>query len=190
MQQLADMGIAIPEEFRRDMAMAGDWQVLSQAPVVAKTKIEGDDDFKAEGDAKSIGVRKRKLDGDADEDDESTFHSKQPKAWGSAFKAYPASTASADDFEALLSQGPASVIKRDSEASPQASGVDEAKIKVETTNETEETGDTPTAPDAEHDVAVKQEVGEQDDGRKVSEMHAKGIQSESGVVFKKRKKKI
>ncbi|KAJ5454375.1 uncharacterized protein N7458_005331 [Penicillium daleae] len=60
MAQLAEMGIAIPEEYRGDMALAGEWQTLSE------TKIED-----VEGAAKSIGVRKRKHDGEEeDEEDE------------------------------------------------------------------------------------------------------------------------
>lgn len=172
--------------------MAGDWQVLSQEPVASKAKAEDEEDFKVEGDSKSFGVRKRKLDVDA-EDDESAFQSKQPKAWGSAFKAYPGSTASADDFEALLNQGSSSVIKRDPDATTQEPGT-ESEVKVETTDRREDVGDTPTAPDKEQEVeqdkAVKKEVGEQEVGiEKVSEMIAKPAQSESGVVFKKRKKK-
>ena len=53
MAQLADMGVAIPEEYRRDMALAGDWQTTS-------VKVIRDDNENGKPATKSIGVRKRK----------------------------------------------------------------------------------------------------------------------------------
>ncbi|KAJ9647885.1 hypothetical protein H2199_001661 [Coniosporium tulheliwenetii] len=60
--QLAEMGVAIPEEFRREMAMVGDWQVTAERPVFPGVKKEEEDeDVKPE--ALNIGVRKRKFEG-------------------------------------------------------------------------------------------------------------------------------
>ena len=97
MAQLAEMGVAIPDEYRGDMALAGEWQTLSE------TKI---DDL--EGAAKSIGVRKRKHDGEEeeeDEDDEGGNPSERlvSKGWGSRMRSYPeAQNADNEDLDALL----------------------------------------------------------------------------------------
>ncbi|RMD41741.1 hypothetical protein DV735_g3391, partial [Chaetothyriales sp. CBS 134920] len=56
-QQLADMGIKVPDHVRTEMAMAGDWQAVRQ--------------HKAEGvaeDRLSVGVRKRKAGDDMDDE--------------------------------------------------------------------------------------------------------------------------
>ena len=61
--QLAEMGVAVPEDFRREMAMAGDWQTTSERLVYDNdfVKKEDGDDVKADG--LNIGVRKRKFEG-------------------------------------------------------------------------------------------------------------------------------
>ena len=44
------MGVAIPEEFRREMAMAGDWQTLSERAIYDDVKEdEHRKDFKLNG---------------------------------------------------------------------------------------------------------------------------------------------
>ncbi|KMU87580.1 hypothetical protein CIHG_05973 [Coccidioides immitis H538.4] len=55
MEQLAEMGVAIPEEFRPEMALAGEWKTVSETLVTDST---GRDTA-----AMVKGVRKRKLDG-------------------------------------------------------------------------------------------------------------------------------
>lgn len=95
MAQLAEMGVAIPDEYRGDMALAGEWQTLSE------TKI---DDL--EGAAKSIGVRKRKHDGEEEDDEDDGGNPSErlvSKGWGSRMRSYPgAQNADNDDLDALL----------------------------------------------------------------------------------------
>jgi hypothetical protein len=95
MAQLSAMGIVIPDEFRKDLAMAGEWKPVSQTPVVTKAKKE---DMKPE--TMAVGIRKRKKDGQEEEEEEGA--KKPRKGWGSAFKTYPGSRNSGDDVEALL----------------------------------------------------------------------------------------
>lgn len=92
MAQLAEMGVAIPQEYRADMALAGEWQTLSE------TKIESQD---AAGAAKSIGVRKRKLEGDEEEEEHAREQSAR-KGWGSRTRTYPGAQDSDEDLDALL----------------------------------------------------------------------------------------
>ncbi|KAJ5380228.1 uncharacterized protein N7496_002656 [Penicillium cataractarum] len=95
MAQLAEMGVAIPDEYRGDMALAGEWQTLSE------TKVED-----LQGAAKSIGVRKRKHDGEEeDEEDDGGNPSAQlvSRGWGSRMRTYPgAQNDDDDDLDALL----------------------------------------------------------------------------------------
>lgn len=95
--QLVEMGVAVPEEYRRDMAIAGDWQTVSV------TRIEKDE----EGPRLNTGVRKRKHEENEDEDYEAQVaaESNVRKGWGSATRSYPGATDDdTDDLDALLSR--------------------------------------------------------------------------------------
>jgi hypothetical protein len=96
MEQLAAMGVAIPEEYRRDMSIQGEWATVAERPVYSRpVKSTSDDE---DDDTKAFGVRKRKLE---DEEDKLNL---APKAWGSRLKSYPgASTNTEEDLDALLS---------------------------------------------------------------------------------------
>ena len=98
--QLAAMGVAIPEDFRREMAMAGDWQTLSERPVYS-------DGFKKEEDREdvkpnnlNIGVRKRKFEGQEEEEEAGEVVVK--RGWGSTTRTYGG--AGEDDLDSLIEQ--------------------------------------------------------------------------------------
>lgn len=83
--QLAEMGVAVPEDFRKEMAMAGEWQTLSETPL---DEVTGERMKKKEGDVKpeglNVGVRKRRfLEDQAEEDAEV-----RRNVWGSTTKLY------------------------------------------------------------------------------------------------------
>lgn len=84
--QLAEMGVAVPEDFRKEVAMAGEWQTLSETSldeVMGETKKNEEGDVKPEG--LIIGVRKRKfLEDQAEEEAEA-----RRNVWGSTTKTYP-----------------------------------------------------------------------------------------------------
>ncbi|KAI9695800.1 MAG: hypothetical protein M1836_006066 [Candelina mexicana] len=96
--QLAEMGVAIPEEFRRDMAMVGDWQTLSERVIEPGLKKEEGEDIKPE--VHSIGVRKRKYHG---EEEEEAVETNVRKGWGSRIKVHPGQDDG--DLDALLGVG-------------------------------------------------------------------------------------
>ncbi|KAL8715195.1 MAG: hypothetical protein Q9220_001153 [cf. Caloplaca sp. 1 TL-2023] len=104
--RLADMGVAVPEEFRREMAMAGDWQTVAERPVWKGVKKEDvPDDFKdfKPDPTLNIGVRKRKVE-DQDGEGGDSIATTTRKGWGSAVRQYPGSTGTGnDDLEDLLS---------------------------------------------------------------------------------------
>ncbi|KAF7589673.1 hypothetical protein BBP40_003965 [Aspergillus hancockii] len=90
MARLAEMGVAIPTEFRGDMALAGEWETVSER-VVGGEKTCG-----------SIGVRKRKLEGD-EEEEEAKREAERfvSKGWGSRTREYPGAQEDTD-LDALL----------------------------------------------------------------------------------------
>ncbi|RMZ92423.1 hypothetical protein DV736_g307, partial [Chaetothyriales sp. CBS 134916] len=88
-QQLADMGIKVPDHVSTEMAMASDWKAVPQHSLDGPLE-----------DGLSVGVRKRKA---ADEDDElaeSLQWSAKRNVWGKSIKKLPASEE--DDVDALL----------------------------------------------------------------------------------------
>lgn len=190
MAQLAALGVAVPEDFRREMAMAGDWQTLSERPVFSEseTKVR-DEDVKPNN--LNIGVRKRKFEGQGEE--EEVGETVVRRGWGSAMRAYPGDVE--DDLDGLLER--TNVVRRRDEA---LQDVGSSKVKQtpaelperlpastegmeESTNvpaiKKEEpvrvSPDLPTAP--EHDLTDASMVKAEDD------------LLGSGVVFKKRKPK-
>ena len=98
--QLAEMGVAIPEDFRREMAMAGDWQTTSERLVYENdvAKKEEAEDVKPRG--LNVGVRKRKFEGQ--EEEEEAGETVVRRGWGSTIRAYPGSGGDEDDLSTLL----------------------------------------------------------------------------------------
>ncbi|KAI9876452.1 MAG: hypothetical protein M1830_006471 [Pleopsidium flavum] len=100
LSQLAEMGVAIPDEFRGEMAMAGNWQTLSERPVY-EDRIKKEDEVDIKPDTLSTGVRKRKYTSQEEDDEAKEIAIRQ--GWGSTTRTYPDAGASGDDdLEGLL----------------------------------------------------------------------------------------
>ncbi|KAL8925988.1 MAG: hypothetical protein Q9172_001991 [Xanthocarpia lactea] len=110
--RLAEMGIAVPEDFRREMAMAGDWQTTAERPMVDRVKKEeGLEDFKhfQPDSTLNVGVRKRKFEGQEEEEDASATVVR--KGWGSTVRHYPGTDGDGqDELDSLLND--AAALKR------------------------------------------------------------------------------
>lgn len=172
--QLADMGIAIPQEFRGDMAMAGDWQTVSQKV------IRPEDSKTSDTSGLSVGVRKRKHEKDEDDEDQETkmFVS---KGWGARIREYPGAQ-NDGDLDALLES-----TKDIKKSRPTASDtvVQEGSGDSETPIKREE--EAPT----EHERPSQPKGEEQSPTDKTSIPPVKSEEEEPApeVVFKKRKPK-
>jgi len=98
--QLAALGVAVPEQYRREMAMVGEWENVAEHPVDPPG-------LKHEEDSKtailSYGVRKRKHEGM--EEEEEAGAQVVRKGWGTMFKAYPGAATGSEDIASLLSSG-------------------------------------------------------------------------------------
>ena len=98
--QLAEMGVAVPEDFRREMAMAGDWQILSEKLVYENDSVkkeEHNEDVKPGG--LNLGVRKRRFEG---QEEEEAGEIAVKKGWGSTIRTYPGAKEDDDDLDTLL----------------------------------------------------------------------------------------
>ena len=94
MAQLAEMGVAIPEEFRPEMALAGEWKEVAKEET-PKTLETADSPA-----ATAVGVRKRKID---DRGEEEVEQGAPRKVWGSTIRRYPGASGGDDeDLDALL----------------------------------------------------------------------------------------
>lgn len=84
MSKLVEMGIAIPEEYRAEMAMAGDWHVVSETQPgpanVIKTELK---------ESKIGPLTKRKSANEKEDDSEPDYSHIDKNKWGSTIKQYP-----------------------------------------------------------------------------------------------------
>lgn len=184
MAQLAEMGISIPEEFRGDMALTGDWQTTSVQVIQPENEEYEKEGKGAEG--RGIGVHKRKHEGhDEEEDyDDGAGHGREPgkivsKGWGQRTKEYPGDD---EDLDALL-----------------ASTKNVKKVKPSVPEGEEPSEDVPGPVKEEGgDTAVKSEeasqVKEEEPSGAAGARPEPPVKDEpgeptSGVVFKKRKPK-
>jgi hypothetical protein len=174
MQQLADMGIIIPDEYRADMGMPGTWQAVSKPPDGGGGPAED-----AKPSHRSGSDKKRKLNND-DEEDEDGSANLQRKGWGSRMKSYPKS-GQVDDIAALLGapiqlkcEGTAT--KQDDKKIPPSA--DDVEAETEVKKEDEEGPSRSNKADAEITKPVVAKVEPEVDDTVPS------------VVFKKRKPKL
>lgn len=192
MAQLADMGVSIPQEFRGNMAMAGEWQTVSER-VISSGKSEAEEDTKE--NVRTSGRKKRKYPGEGDDEDEEEYvESFQRKNWGTTIKAYPSLQAEDDDLEVLLrSNKPTQQTRRMTER-PAGDGLKDVSV--------ENTSPTSTLQSSNQNRAVPTLKTEPSDGQNrdplkvpdVTDVKSIGIKQEPGgvsgdVLFKKRKAK-
>lgn len=172
-EQLALMGVRIPQEFRGDLAMAGEWTVT--ATTVVEERPEGEDGRLG---ARARGVHKRDRT-EEEQEEENAVKSlfKKPRRWGRDSRAVQGE----EDLDALLSEGLS--VKTMEEA-------EEDGIKKEETQKGEEIIEkaTPEVPD------VKEEEEEKNLPRFKQEDDAKQVHDALGgavpvLAFKKRKPK-
>lgn len=124
--QLAEMGVSIPDEFRGEMAMAGDWQITSERI------IDSTENKEKKPEAIGFGVRKRTVPDDGEEAEE--METKKGK-WGLTYRTHPDDDD--PDIEALLSKskskGKLAAVDPDVKQGPLRNGGDDTKppLKIE-----------------------------------------------------------
>ncbi|KAI1073077.1 hypothetical protein LB507_009070 [Fusarium sp. FIESC RH6] len=174
-EQLAEMGVAMPSDFRPEMAMPGEWTVTNTR-VIEKTEEDGD----VKVEKRANGVRKREAT-EEEKEEENAMQSlfKKPRRWGRDSKAMPQED---HELDALLSG---------STFAPRA--VKEEVVKEEEEGKKEDEGDTKKEDDdtttpikEEEETTVKTEAPDEPLIKPEPEEAESGVQT---VVFKKRKPK-
>ncbi|KAI1277003.1 hypothetical protein F5Y07DRAFT_119465 [Xylaria sp. FL0933] len=182
-EQLAEMGIDVPTELRRDMALAGEWSVTSTRIIDDAPELADDDDAESKPtnvDAVATGVRKRPKQESEDEKDEAEAGVqalfKKPRIWGRDTK-----QAVEDDAEldALLSAPLTKPPKKEEDGAEEPAIKEESHPKIK--KEESEV-------DGLLDETTKPKTGEHSIGAAVKEEPDKEP-SDPVVVFKKRKPK-
>ncbi|KAL3456291.1 hypothetical protein BJX64DRAFT_281467 [Aspergillus heterothallicus] len=171
MAQLAEMGVAIPDAYRGDMALAGDWQTVSEKVIRA-----GDEE---EAKQPTLGVRKRKHDLDEEEEEAKREAEKfVSKGWGSATRRYPGAQED-EDLDALLAS--TKEVKK-----PKIPGTEPEKGAPAADDSRSNEG----APASENSVQTQQPKEEEPSEHKsVPAAIKEPEEPTAGVVFKKRKPK-
>lgn len=171
-EQLAELGVSMPSEFRGDMAMPGEWSVTS-------TRVIKDEPDEVKTEAKATGVRKREVtEEDKEEEDAVGKLFKKQKKWGRNSKTMP--TEEDKELDALLSGS--IITKEEVDGGSNVKKEESLDIKNEAVVKKEEDSgdDVKGISKAEEDVPevpIKAEPEE------------KVEPAAAGVVFKKRKPK-
>lgn len=158
------MGVALPEEARQDMGMAGDWKVVTK-------KMIGEVNEQGQFEEKQLnkGVHKRKIDETEEDRIAAEGLITKKKGWGHTYKAFPGSKGDDDDdLDVLLGTKKIPEIKEESRVKIQESIKDE--------DDSETLLDIPTAEEAELSAAAAPAKQEEN------------TPAVPAVVFKKRKK--
>ena len=162
-EQLAAMGVALPEEARQDMGMAGDWKVVTK-------KLVGEVDEQGNFEDKQLnkGVHKRKIDETEEDRIAAEGLITKKKGWGQTYKSFPGSKGNDDDdLEALFGTKKTPEVKSEEKVKPEEPVKDEEDATP--------LHDIPTADEAVADAAATP-LKQEDDA------------PVPAVVFKKRKK--
>ncbi|KAF2447750.1 hypothetical protein P171DRAFT_408178 [Karstenula rhodostoma CBS 690.94] len=172
-EQLAAMGIAVPDEARGGMALKGEWTVVKEEVVGS---VGQDGEFKA----LNKGVRKRKVD-EAEEERELAGETiTRKKGWGQTYKSLPGKGGDDDDIEALFKKRKTDV--KDEETMSKTEVKEEDVVKGEA--ESHPLADIPT----EEEAAAKQTAERDADAAAALVQEEGSSGSTPAVVFKKRKK--
>ncbi|KAL7785883.1 hypothetical protein V8C37DRAFT_312009 [Trichoderma ceciliae] len=184
-EQLAAMGVAMPSDFRPEMAIPGEWTVTKTTIVEGNRESDGETKMQT----KATGVRKREETEEQKEEEEAMRGLfKKPRRWGRDSKTMPDDED--EDLDTLLS----TAVPLKAEATEAAAEEKDGVKKEEDIND----GDFTEAQIArEEDVPIKAEPNTEVQGQGQSitagpVVKAEEAEESSGitpVVFKKRKQK-
>ncbi|KAJ9144087.1 U1 zinc finger family protein [Pleurostoma richardsiae] len=188
LEQLAEMGVSIPEPLRGEVALAGEW-------TVTKTKVieDEDEDEKVRAERRAAGVRKReRTEEEREEDNAVSALFKKPRRWGRDSKALPGDED--EDLDRLLS---GKLVKKEESENDgtevkREEGADTQTEKEGRWNEVE--SEAKEVKSEGEKLSIKREPTEGDaegplGGVPEAKTEGGGTGAEQPVVFKKRKPK-
>lgn len=125
-EQLAALGVALPQEFRSELAMPGEWSVTSTT--IVEDKNNADDEDEQGGTSTARGVHKRERTEEQLEHEEAVKGLfKKPRRWGRDSRGLAEGS---EDLDALLSGGLV-VKKKDEEEEELKQEEDQRPVKNE-----------------------------------------------------------
>lgn len=160
-EQLASLGVSLPDEFRRDLAMAGDWQVTSSTVVQERA----DDGTLQNPGAAARGIHKRERTEEQLEEEAAVKGLfKKPRRWGRDSRTLGDHDDGAD-LDALLSGG-LTVKKKEEEEDgeekeEEQGGVKKEDVKKEYVKEEDDSG--PSVKTEEEHPTIKNEPSDEAD---------------------------
>lgn len=197
-EQLAALGVALPQEFRGELAMPGEWSVTSTTIVEDKTTAADED---GQAGAEARGVHKRERTEEQLEHEEAVKGLfKKPRRWGRDARGLAEGS---EDLDALLSGGLV-VKKKDEDGEELKEEGDERHVKEEAENhetkEEESLHAVKKEPEAETDPIPAGTPAEEGKDPTLARTDGPDIKTEDGerppetanvpvVAFKKRKAK-
>lgn len=174
--QLAALGVAVPEEYRKEMAVAGEWSTVKERRLQpAKTEQEQiKQEDASEEFERSVGVRKRKAEDDEEDESAKMRDGAPDRRWGSRMKTYKVADEGDVDIGALLGkQGEDQDVK------------EERAVKNEDGQGAPPSGTETAAGNSADGVAASPEAAEE----KPTMMPSEENTPATAVLFKKRKNK-
>lgn len=188
LEQLAAMSVAIPQEMRGELAMAGEWEVTASRVI---EDDDGDEEREEKVEAKAVGVRKRERTEDEKEREEALRDLyKKPRRWGRDTKNMPADDDG--DLDVLLSGGSSLLVKKqpkddEEELQPKREGGEDDADALHSTNPPEPAIKS-EEPDGNIPVTDSAATTVPDTAPKTEEQPTESPGG-TGVVFKQRKNK-
>lgn len=171
-EQLAALGVELPEELKKEVTGVGGWSTVSETVVDEAPKSLAE--IKQEEETKGVlnkAVHKRKAEDDDEEGGEEVVRKR--KVWGSSLKSYPgAGEGGEEDLDALLS----GVGKKKDGGKEQVPVAPAGEVQGETDSSVK------SEPAAEGSAAAADDGVKQEDGDSA-------VTAPPAVVFKKRKAK-
>lgn len=175
LEQLAALGVAVPDHDRHDMAMPGEWKTVSTTVLKPQSIVEAGDEADDKSGTEPFESRKRRTEADSGSDGEH----RQKKRWGTSLRVYPGADAGGEsdaDLDALLA---ASLTRK-----PAKTELAESSVKLESTNAADDPPNLKRS-DSEEQAAIKASLAATAD---VAPADSPGADAASAaIVFKKRK---
>jgi len=191
LEQLAELGVSIPDELRGSMALAGEWTVVSTKVIDESSSADTNKDESKESSSRAIGVKRERVRTEEEKEQEEALNGlfKRPRKWGIDSKRMP--TDEDAELDALLS-GP--LVKTKKEETEEALPIKKEESEEQTSEAREEPQEDKTVvknePDVDEGGIDDRAIAEAAKTQSVPDMEELDpATSAPAVVFKKRKPK-
>ena len=192
-KQLAEMGVVVPDEFRKEMAMTGEWEIVSQKAIGAEdpevVKHESGDskqDIKSEAPL-NVGVKRRRVEGQDEMEEAGERVAK--KGWGGTTRGWSDLNEELD-LESLMGKGDTErPVKTEEDAATEQTTTSTLNPPQPLSDTTSNSESTPRLKKEDSQSALPT-LGDMPTHNAASPIkHETKETLDSGIIFKKRKPK-